>query len=608
MKIIPEIIVKNPADIPTHTRETVDNIIELLHQRLLQSNSIKKIEASLFLYIGIDTEKNDRLFVQLKDKLYYGFDDSIKVMSETINFNSIIKKAIEKHISIPQEIENCFVYLSLSSIEKCKLTEIKNEKSISYRSVEPIFSLEDVAINTEEKDAIMRAIALVKERDLVYNKWNFKKVDKHTKSILCFYGIPGTGKTMAAHAVAQYLGKKILIGSYAQIESEFVGVGAKNLKSFFDCASEQDAVLFIDEADTFLSKRLPSSNDSAKHYNSMSNELYQLVENFDGCIIFASNHIKDFDPAIISRIIEPIEFKLPDFEARKSIIDKLLQDEFPIEGGKNETLIAQLADLTDRFSGHDIRKALLICNADAAFQLKIKNGKDDDSIVVPVEIIKNCFNSVRKAKDKLDAALGKSPTTDLINEFTDEKQKKARYMQMAAHTLLVDGIIEPKEKKLYNELSRVMSVKIPLEQNNLPSIEEICSQVKSIEEKAQILDVVTRMAACDEELPQPELDFVVKVANMLGIGNIDNETIIAYTLGLSETYKQMSIIKDNLGKCDLDILSELRKEYTEGAAYYHFGEMYANGSALLGGIAQNKEKADYYFKLANESGYKNTNN
>lgn len=56
----------------------------------------------------------------------------------------------------------------------------------------------------------------------------------------------------------------------------------------------------------------------------MSNELYTLIENFNGCIVFASNHIKDFDPAVISRIIEPIEFKLPNDDARKLIISKML--------------------------------------------------------------------------------------------------------------------------------------------------------------------------------------------------------------------------------------------------------------------------------------------
>ena len=495
--------------------------------------------------------------------------------------------------------------MSLSPIEKKNLTgeSGKKEQSVMYHSTDPVFTLDEVVMNQDERNSIMRAISLVKEKDLIYNKWNFKQVDKHTKSILCFHGVPGTGKTMAAHGVASYLGKKILIGSYAQIESEFVGVGAKNLKAFFECAAQQDAVLFIDEADTFLSKRLPSSNDSAKHYNSMSNELYQLVENFDGCIIFASNHIKDFDPAIISRIIEPIEFKLPDYDARKQIINNLFQNQFPVEGGKTETLINELANLTDGFSGRDIRKALLICNADAAYKMKISAGLNDENIKVPVSLILDCFESVKASKNKLDIALGKKTTSNLISEFSEEKNKKTRYMQMAAYTLLADGVVDRKEQLLFDSLSKTMGVKVPLDAESLPAIEEICSQASSKEERLQILDVVTRMAACDERVPETEKAFIKKVINCLGINDINSSAVIEYTEALSVSYQQMAKFSDMLGNSDLDLLSELKKEYTEGAAYYHLAEMFRDGSDFMGGVEKCQSKADYYFKLAKESGY-----
>lgn len=606
MKIIPEIIVTNPNDVSKECQDFANKILAVVQQRVLvDSKTYKNIEANLYIYIGINVNVNKELLKPINENFYYGSDDSLRLISETVNLNSTVRQALKNRVEFIGEIKECFVYLSLSPIDKKKLTSRNSEKeeNIVYHSIDPIFTLDEVVMNQDERDAIMRAISLVKEKDLVYNKWGFSKVDKHTKSVLCFHGVPGTGKTMAAHGVASFLGKKILIGSYAQIESEFVGVGAKNLKAFFDCAAQQDAVLFIDEADTFLSKRLPSSNDSAKHYNSMSNELYQLVENFDGCIIFASNHIKDFDPAIISRIIEPIEFRLPDYEARKQIIEKLLQDKFPIEGGKTDELISELAKITDGFSGRDIRKALLICNADAVYQLKIKAGIDDENIIVPINLIKDCFESVRNSKDKLDAALGKKATSNIISEFTEDKMKKTRYIQMAAHTLLADGIIDAKERLLYESLSKAMGVKISLDANVLPSVEEICSQVSSKEERLQILDVVTRMAACDEHVPDVEKTFIIKVANYLGFDCKNYDMIIEYTNGLSDSYKQMGKFNNLLGNSDSDFLSELEKEYTEGAAYYHLAEMYRDGSDFMGGIEKCQSKAEYYFKLAKESGY-----
>lgn len=606
MKIIPEIIVENPTDISKDIRDFANDILSVIQKRaLVDSKTYKNIEANLYIYIGINVNINGEMLKPIKDKLYYGSDETLRLISETVTLNSTIRHALINRTSIIDDVKTCFVFLSLSPIEKKNLTgeSGKKEQSVMYHSTDPVFTLDEVVMNQDERNSIMRAISLVKEKDLIYNKWNFKQVDKHTKSILCFHGVPGTGKTMAAHGVASYLGKKILIGSYAQIESEFVGVGAKNLKAFFECAAQQDAVLFIDEADTFLSKRLPSSNDSAKHYNSMSNELYQLVENFDGCIIFASNHIKDFDPAIISRIIEPIEFKLPDYDARKQIINNLFQNQFPVEGGKTEALIDELANLTDGFSGRDIRKALLICNADAAYKLKISAGLNDENIKVPVSLILDCFESVKASKSKLDIALGKKTTSNLISEFSEEKNKKTRYMQMAAYTLLADGVVDRKEQLLFDSLSKTMGVKVPLDAESLPAIEEICSQASSKEERLQILDVVTRMAACDERVPETEKAFIKKVINCLGINDINSSAVIEYTEALSVSYQQMAKFSDMLGNSDLDLLSELKNEYTEGAAYYHLAEMFRDGSDFMGGIEKCQSKADYYFKLAKESGY-----
>ena len=55
------------------------------------------------------------------------------------------------------------------------------------------------------------------------------------------------------------------------------------------------------------------------------------------------------------------------------------------------------------------------------------------------------------------------------------------------------------------------------------------------------------------------------------------------------------------------MLSELKKEYTEGAAYYHLAEMFRDGSDFMGGVEKCQSKADYYFKLAKESGYEQRN-
>lgn len=614
MIIKPEVITKDPNQVPAYESKLANDIIGIIENRTFNSDTARGIDSDLYVYIAIDVMNQDKispLYTELKPKLYYAKDDSLSFQSDVNTFSDVLKRAILRHVEVPQEVCTCHVYISLEKKSQAEIwanpSEASGQERPTFTAEDPIFTLDDVVMNDDEREAIMRAVTLVKERDLIFEKWNFQSVDKHTKSILCFHGAPGTGKTMAAHGVANYLGKKILIGSYAQIESEFVGVGAKNLKAFFECAAEQDAVLFIDEADTFLSKRLPSSNESAKHYNSMSNELFQLIESFDGCIIFASNHITDFDPAVISRIIEPVEFKLPDEPTRKKILSKLLQNEFPIEEGKTDELLSLLAEQTEGFSGRDLRKALLIANASAAYKLKVVGGLSDEQIVVSKQLLLDSFTEVKKAKDELDSAMGKNTTSDLLSDYIAKKQSETRYLQMAAHTLLADGVIDAKEKALFDELSSMMQVTVPLDIEELPSVEELCKEATSKEERIRLLDVVIRMAACDQKIHESEEALILKVADLIGINSKDLPPVLQYAQNLMKSYEEWTRIAGMLGVSDEDILEELRAEYTIGAAYFHLAEMYKNGSSLFGGITVDMEKSKKYYAKAKDLGFsKNT--
>jgi ATP-dependent 26S proteasome regulatory subunit len=81
------------------------------------------------------------------------------------------------------------------------------------------------------------------------------KIEPSPKLALNFHDASGTGKTMAAHTLVNAMNRKIM-ASYAEIESKYHGDGPKNVKKLFRLASETNAVLFIDEADSLLSKRL----------------------------------------------------------------------------------------------------------------------------------------------------------------------------------------------------------------------------------------------------------------------------------------------------------------------------------------------------------------
>lgn len=98
------------------------------------------------------------------------------------------------------------------------------------------------------------------------------------------------------------------------------------VKAIFRAAEKQDAVLFLDESDSLLSKRLTNVSDgSAQAINSMRSQLLICLEKFKGVVIFATNLVVNYDRAFLSRLIN-IEFPMPDQEARMEIWNRHIRE------------------------------------------------------------------------------------------------------------------------------------------------------------------------------------------------------------------------------------------------------------------------------------------
>lgn len=595
------IYVNDPSNISKTEKDVCSELSRLFNSRIAESKSISSQEGTLFVGVFFNRNEIPNEFIDLTTKLNYKCSFNTKP-NDWLPFEITLKAGLKK-IAIANEIKNVAIVISDVKITEEDIFAINRSSSEtpSYVAIPPEYTLEDVVMNDDERESILRALTIVSEKELIFQKWGASKVDRNTKSILCFHGAAGTGKTMCAHAVANYLGKSILIGSYSQIQSKFVGDGEKNLVAYFKAAEEQDAVLFIDEADTFLSRRLPSSNENSKHYNSMSNELYTLIENFNGCIVFASNHIKDFDPAVISRIIEPVEFNLPDDKARKQIIKKLLPKELPLT--MTEDQLSQLVSISSGFSGRDIRKAILIFIASSAYQYKVKRGIPDEDIVLTFDDIIAAFNHVKRNKESLDKKLKGVSIGDRIVKAS---LKNKRLMQTAALALWSDNKIEDNEKMLFNELMVKFDVEINInDKNSLPSLETLCSTILSKVEKQQMLDIACRMVAVDGNYCQDESNFIHRLSRLLGLDNSKIDSIDNYIKDMIAGQDSWKNIVNDIHASEYEILLDLRKEYSEAASWYYLGDAYRTGKMINGeNIPVNLDRSKECIERAAELGYK----
>ncbi|MEP6970714.1 MAG: ATP-binding protein, partial [Betaproteobacteria bacterium] len=123
---------------------------------------------------------------------------------------------------------------------------------------------------------------------------------------LCFHGQPGTGKTALAHYIAQALDKPLMMRQASDLVSKYVGETEQQMAAMFRDARAENAVLLLDEADSFLQDR----RGAQRTYEVTEvNEMLQGMERFDGVFICTTNLLERLDQAALRRFTFKIQFK-----------------------------------------------------------------------------------------------------------------------------------------------------------------------------------------------------------------------------------------------------------------------------------------------------------
>jgi ATP-dependent 26S proteasome regulatory subunit len=97
------------------------------------------------------------------------------------------------------------------------------------------------------------------------------------------------------------------------------GYHVESVKAAFQAAREHGALLFFDEADSLLSKRVSTGESCSTSINQNRNCLMQELDRFDGLVIVTTNLFENYDPALLRRIQRHIQFRLPDASMRREL-------------------------------------------------------------------------------------------------------------------------------------------------------------------------------------------------------------------------------------------------------------------------------------------------
>lgn len=184
-------------------------------------------------------------------------------------------------------------------------------------------SLNDVFLEPRNKQHFVQ---LIKEQ--TYSK-ELQEYGLPVNNKVLLQGSSGCGKTMTAKAVANALGRNIIILNLSNIVSSRIGETSQNIKMIFDKAARERSVLFLDELDQ-IGKARGSDDKDVGEMRRLVNTLLQLIDYYpeNALLLCATNHAEIIDTALLRRFQLKINYGMPSADFLDVFYDKILA-EFP---------------------------------------------------------------------------------------------------------------------------------------------------------------------------------------------------------------------------------------------------------------------------------------
>lgn len=269
------------------------------------------------------------------------------------------------------------------------------ERMAMFMAETPIRSMTHLVVADVTRQQINTLLAKVIHHEFLYETWDLKSIDPYGRhTAINLYGPPGTGKSLCAEAIAHHLQKQIIRVNYAEIESKYVGDTPKNIRAAFFKARVTGAVLFFDEADSILGRRLTNVTQSADHGVNVSRSVMLMeLDHFDGITVFASNLPSNYDPAFVRRIIGHIEMPLPDKTTRALLWEMHIPKRMKTSLNPS-TDFEVLATASETLSGGDILNAVLAAAATAV-------QREEPTKCVNLSDLLTAIENGRKAKQNV---------------------------------------------------------------------------------------------------------------------------------------------------------------------------------------------------------------
>lgn len=180
-------------------------------------------------------------------------------------------------------------------------------------------SLNDIFLDEANRQKFMQ---LIKEHTYIDE---LRQYGLPVNNKMLLHGSSGCGKTMTAKAIAQALGKNIVILNLSNVVCSRIGETSQNIRQVFDKAGREKAVLFLDEFDQ-IGKARGNDDKDVGEMRRLVNTIIQLIDYYpaSALLLCATNHAEIIDTALLRRFQLRINFEMPAPEILDKYYDNLL--------------------------------------------------------------------------------------------------------------------------------------------------------------------------------------------------------------------------------------------------------------------------------------------
>ena len=324
----------------------------LENQKIKYEREIRKLQSELDrmktspLIIGtvIDVIKNDRIDVIKNDRIIVRSSNGPQFL---VN--------VSQYIDEKKLLPGAKVALNQHTLAIAEVIPSTEEPFVAAMEV-----LESVEVDYDQIGGLDEQIQELQEAvELpLIDPERFARIGIEPPKGVLLYGLPGTGKTLLAKAVAHRTNATFIRVVGSELVQKYIGDGSKLVREIFEMARKKaPSIIFIDELDSIAARRL---NETTGADREVQRTLMQLLAEMDGFdkrknirIVAATNRPDVLDPAILrpGRFDRLVHVPMPGVEARGKILE-IHCERMTLAGDID---FKKLAKLTEGMSGADLK-------------------------------------------------------------------------------------------------------------------------------------------------------------------------------------------------------------------------------------------------------------